>query len=128
MIYKRLMLIAICLGAMYFPCKGENSKKKNVEKWYIVSRHSDYMPLKTLFIKYKELKGASTPQELLDKLKKNGDDAELVDIFANLKDKEKFKKLNIKFYKLTSKSKGLALILTNKNTGKVKSNKQESTK
>ncbi len=80
------------------------------------------MPLKTIFIKYKELKGASTPQELVDKLKKNGDDAELVDMFANAKDneKEKLKVLNVKIYELTSKSKGLALIITNKNADEIK--------
>ncbi|MHC4139234.1 MAG: hypothetical protein ACYSR1_05175, partial [Planctomycetota bacterium] len=74
------------------------------------------------FIKHKELKGASTPQELVDKLKKNGDDVELIDMFADAKDreKEKFKVLNIKIYELISKSRELALIITNKNTDEIK--------
>lgn len=117
--------MAICLGIIYLPCNGKsaeqkNTKKKNIEKWYIVSRDGDYMPLETLFLKYEDLKGASTPQELVDKLKKNGDDVELVDMSANAKDKEKFKKLNVKFYKLTSKSKSLFLMLTNKNPNKTR--------
>ncbi len=122
MIYKRLILTAFCLGIIYFPCKGNSADKENIEEWYIVSRHGDYMPLKTIFIKHKELKGASTPQELVDKLKKNGDDVELVDMFANAKDedKEKFNILNVKIYELTSKSRELALIITNKNADEIK--------
>ena len=120
--YKRLILTAFCLGIIYFPCKGYSADKENIEEWYIVSRHGDYMPLKTIFIKHKELKGASTPQELVDKLKKNGDDAELIDMFANAKDedKAKFKVLNIKIYELTSKSRELALIITNKNADEIR--------
>ena len=125
-IYKRLILTVFCLGIIYFPCKGEsadkkNTDKKNVEKWYIVSRHGDYMPLKKLLIRYKELQGASTPQELVDKLKKNGDDVELVDMFANItkEEKEKLKILKVKAYTLTSKSKELALIITNKITNEM---------
>ncbi len=97
MIYKRLILTAFCLGIIYFPCKGNSADKENIEEWYIVSRHGDYMPLKTIFIKHKELKGASTPQELVDKLKKNGDDVGFVDMFANAKDKEKLILLKVKF-------------------------------
>ena len=124
MIYKRLIFAAICLVIIYFPGKGESADKEHIEEWYIVSRHGDYMPLKTISIKHEELKGASTPQELVDKLKENGDDVELVDMFANTKYEEKFKILDvildIKFYKLTSKSKGIALIITNKNADKIK--------
>lgn len=98
-----------------------------VEEWYIVSRHGEYMPLKTISIKHEELKGISTLQELIDKLKENGDDVELVDMFANTKDDEMFKILDriqgVKFYKLTSKSKELALIITNKNADEIKPTK-----
>ncbi len=120
--YKRSIFTAFCLGITYFPCKGNSADKENIEEWYIVSRHGDFMPLKTIFIKHKELKGASTPQGLVDKLKKNGDDVELIDMFAHAKDedKEKFKVLNVKIYELTSKSRELALIITNKNADKVK--------
>lgn len=121
-IYKRLILTAFCLGIIYFPGNGNCADKENIEKWYIVSRHGDYMPLKTIFIKHKELKGASTPQELVDMLKRNGDDVELVDMFANAKDedKETFNVLNVKIYELTSKSRELALIITNKNADEIK--------
>jgi len=72
-------------------------------------------------MKHKELQDASTPQELVDKLKKNGDDVELVDMFANAKDedKETFNVLNVKIYVLTSKSRELALIITNKNADEI---------
>ena len=121
-IYRRLILTAFCLGIIYFPSKGNSADKVNNEEWYIVSRHGDYMPLKTIFIKHKELKGASTPQELVDKLKKNGDDVELIDMFADAKDedKEKFRVLNVKIYELTSKSRELALIITNENADEIK--------
>ncbi len=119
MIYKRLILTAFCLGIIYFPCKGESADKKNIEEWYIVPRHGDYMPLKKSLIRYKELQGASTPQELVDKLKKNGDDVELVDMLEKAKDKEKFKVPNVKIYALTSKSKELVLIITNKVTNEM---------
>ena len=120
--YKRLILTAFCLGIIFIPCKGYSADKENIEEWYIVSRHGDYLPLKTVFIKHKELKGASTPQELVDKLKKNGDDVELIDMFADAKDKEKekFKVLNVKIYELISKSRELALIITNKNADEIK--------
>ncbi len=120
--YKRLILTAFCLAIISFPCKGDSADKENIEEWYIVSRHGDYLPLKTIFIKHKELKGASTPQELVDKLKKNGDDVELIDMFVNAKDedKEKFRVLNVKIYELTSKSRELALIITNKNADEIK--------
>ncbi len=119
MIYRRLILTVFCLGIIYLPCKGNSADKVNNEEWYIVSRHGDYMPLKSIFIKHKELKGASTPQELVDKLKKNGDDVELVDMFANIKEKEKLRILKVKVYTLTSKSKELALIITNKITNEM---------
>jgi hypothetical protein len=118
-IYKRLILTAFCLGIIYFPGNGNCADKENIEEWYIVSRHGDYMPLKTIFMKHKELQDASTPQELVDKLKKNGDDVELVDLFANAKDKEKSNVLNVKIYALTSKSRELALIITNKNADEI---------
>lgn len=132
MIYKRLILMIACLGLMYFPCKGESADKKNIEDWYVLG-HAEYTPLKTIFKKhkrYKELKGVSTPQELFDKLKENGDDVKLVDMLANneenmfrdinAKDKEKLKIHKVKFYQLISKSKKLFLVITNKKGNDVK--------
>jgi len=48
-IYKRLILTAFCLRIIYFPANGNCADKENIEEWYIVSRHGDYMPLKTIF-------------------------------------------------------------------------------